>query len=97
MFGFSAAALADKTFTCTKGSSVREVVLAYETQGASLPCRVLYKKDGTEQSLWQAQNTEGYCEEKADEFIKNLSEMGWHCAEQSANSDEVNEVSDTDQ
>jgi hypothetical protein len=29
--------------------------------------------------LWEARNTEGYCEEKATEFVRTLESWGWQC------------------
>ena len=53
-------------------------------QGGSVPCDVVYKKptEGVEdQVLWYAENTEGYCEDKAREFVGKLESWGWVCLE----------------
>ncbi len=62
---------------------VREVYVEYATS-APVPCIVVYKKptEGFEdQTLWSAENTEGYCEEKAREFVAKLESWGWVCRE----------------
>ena len=30
-------------------------------------------------ALWEAKNTQNYCERKAAEFIEKLSSLGWRC------------------
>jgi hypothetical protein len=45
-----------------------------------VPCQVVYtKEDGTTQNLWSAENVEGYCEQKADEFAEKQRGWGWDC------------------
>jgi len=29
--------------------------------------------------LWESENTQGYCEQKAAGFVRKLSSAGWHC------------------
>ena len=79
-----AAAIADTgaQYECTVGELTRRVEIMYET-GMTLPCEVHYYKDteapGQSQVLWRAMNEQGYCENKAGEFIEKLSAAGWAC------------------
>ena len=45
--------------------------------------------------LWRAQKQEGYCEQKTQEFIRQLAGWGWNCA-QAAASEEVAEPEEAD-
>lgn len=77
---FSTAAFAqnDSAVTCTLNGSTRVISINYPTSSIT-PCNVNYQKNGTSQTLWQAQNTEGYCEERAAEFIEKQRSWGWKC------------------
>ena len=78
----SSAANAD-AWSCSHTDFVREVLIEYPAGGA-LPCNVVYKKamEGfTDQMLWSASNEQGYCEQKAREFVVKLESWGWDCAE----------------
>ena len=71
------------SWNCSHDDLVREVIIEYP-QGGSVPCDVVYKKqtEGVEdQVLWSAENQEGYCEEKAAEFVAKLESWGWVCLE----------------
>ncbi len=71
------------SWSCSKQDLVREVHVEYATT-SPVPCIVVYKKpnEGFEdQTLWSADNTEGYCEEKASEFVAKLESWGWVCRE----------------
>ena len=80
-------AIADIT-ECTNGGMSRTVEVVYSDPGHPVPCEVLYNKpnEGTQESLWQANNQAGYCEERAREFIVRLGELGWACGESSMES-----------
>lgn len=83
------------TWSCTNNNLVRTVSIEYADSGG-LPCYVNYTKEaeGAEtQSLWSAENLEGYCEEKAEEFVAKLTSWGWDCTKASAAS-EPEEVSE---
>jgi hypothetical protein len=78
----SSAADAD-AWNCSHTDLVREVLVEYP-EGGTVPCNVVYKKamEGfTDQVLWSASNEQGYCEEKAREFVGKLESWGWDCAE----------------
>jgi len=79
------AATASK-FTCALQGLVRRVEIAYATDGTGIPCDVNYYKDsespGEVSTLWSAQNIEGYCEQKANEFVNKLESWGWSCQPQ---------------
>jgi hypothetical protein len=82
ILGVSYSAQAD-SWNCSNDDLVREVQIEYP-EGGSVPCNVIYKKqtEGFEdQVLWSAENQEGYCEEKAREFVANLESWGWVCLE----------------
>lgn len=68
--------------TCTMGDTVRRVEILYEP-GRRVPCEVHYFKDsespGERQVLWSASNQEGYCEQKTEAFLAQLSGWGWSC------------------
>ena len=70
---------------CVLQGLVRRVEVVYETTGESLPCAVNYYKDseapGEANTLWSAQNIDGYCEEKAENFVSKLESWGWVCNE----------------
>ncbi len=71
-----------QNYQCTYGDLQRRVEILYET-GMTLPCEVHYYKDteapGERQVLWRAMNESGYCEQKTQEFVARLGEMGWTC------------------
>jgi hypothetical protein len=70
------------TWTCQKGTITRQVVVYYPEAPARLPCKVFYAKPNENvlpRVLWEGKNTQNYCEDKASEFIENLSSMGWRC------------------
>ncbi len=69
-------------YQCTHGDLVRRVEIFTEP-GVTVPCEVHYFKDteapGESEVLWSAQAQEGYCEQKAAEFIAKLEGWGWDC------------------
>jgi len=79
----SATAVANPT-TCEQGDLERTVEVVYANPGQSVPCEVLYAKPaaGTLESLWQANNEAGYCEQQASQFIRKLEGLGWECSSQ---------------
>ena len=77
------------TWSCTHNNLVRTVSIEYADSGG-LPCFVNYTKEteGEEtRSLWSADNLEGYCEDKAEEFVAKLTSWGWDCTKTSAASE----------
>ncbi len=84
-------------WNCSHTDLVREVVIEYP-EGGAVPCDVVYKKamEGFEdQVLWSAMNEEGYCEQKAREFIVKLESWGWDCVE-AADSEVAETVEDSE-
>ena len=73
-----------QNFLCTYSDLQRRVEILYET-GMTLPCEVHYYKDtespGEKQVLWRAMNEASYCEDKAQEFIVKLQDLGWSCGQ----------------
>ena len=83
-----ATALAD-SWSCSSSNNVREVHIDRPAD-AYVPCEVIYKKltEGVEdQVLWNAQNDDSYCEEKANAIIAKLEGWGWVCRETVAEGD----------
>ena len=72
---------------CSYGEMVRRVVIMSEP-GVSVPCEVHYYKDseapGEQQVLWRADNEEGYCEARVEEFLAKLTGWGWNCSDAEA-------------
>lgn len=71
------------SYECTHNKLIRRIEVSYKSAPATVPCEVLYTKDtedpGVTQSLWSADNKEGYCEEKAKAFSEKLEGWGWNC------------------
>lgn len=78
----SSAAFAGDTYTCKHGAQERVISVVYTNEGATVPCEVTYNKGEGAASLWQAQNLEGYCEEKAAAFVEKQRGWGWDCTKQ---------------
>lgn len=75
--------LAGDVYVCKQGALERHISITYAKEGSAVPCQVNYtKEDGASQGLWDAQNEEGYCERKADEFAEKLRGFNWDCAKQ---------------
>ena len=72
---------ADEIIVCTNGQQERMVSIIYQDQDAKVPCDVEYTKNGQTETLWHAENEYGYCQEKAEEFIQKLNELGWQCGD----------------
>lgn len=82
MFPVLAFAHGDHNYRCSYGDLVRRIEVVH-TAGTPVPCRVNYHKDseapGQSEELWNAQNEDGYCESKAEEFSVRLESLGWSC------------------
>ena len=69
-------------WTCQKAQLTRQVVVFYPEAPVRLPCKVFYakpKENVLPRALWEAANTQNYCEHKATELIEELSSSGWRC------------------
>lgn len=66
------------SFECKLDIVHRTISVAYPEQ-TPVPCQVQYTKEGDTQILWQAENSEGYCEAKAREFAAKHESWGWQC------------------
>jgi hypothetical protein len=78
-----AAEVSASSWTCHKGQLIREVVVFYPEAPAPVPCKVFYAKRNENvlpRALWEAKNTQHYCEQKAADFIEKLSSLGWRCS-----------------
>lgn len=74
--------VSSSSWICQKAEFTREVVVFYPEAPARLPCKVFYakpKENVIPRALWEAQNTQNYCEHKAEEFIEKLISLGWRC------------------
>ena len=70
------------SWTCQNAGVIRQVIVYYPEAPARLPCKVFYAKpdeNALPRALWEAKNTQNYCEHKAEEFIGKLSSLGWRC------------------
>lgn len=70
-------------YSCTMDKAKRTVRVTYEKEGAKVPCKVNYVRDtstGEEKVLYSAAAQEGYCEQKAGEFVEKLKSTGWSCS-----------------
>ena len=79
-------ALADMTYLCTNGAQERIISVIYLEEGQQVPCEVQYRKEGVTETLWDARNEAGYCEERAREFVEKQRQWGWLCEETDAGS-----------
>ncbi|MCB1693670.1 MAG: hypothetical protein KDI19_12960 [Pseudomonadales bacterium] len=68
-------------FVCRNGSAERMISVEHEIEGQDLPCVVKYDKKDTGDVLfpWNAANTPGFCEEKAEYLADRLGKFGWTC------------------
>ena len=69
--------------TCTQGQLTRSIKVVYADPDLALPCEVLYDKrdEGSQSILWRAENTQGYCEDKADQLVQKHGAWGWQCSQ----------------
>lgn len=103
LFMLSPAGVYATSWSCMHDEKIREVIIEYP-DGGTLPCKVIYNKptEGFDKSvLWQADNVEGFCEEKANEMVNKLESWGWKCygevdSEQSAAETEAGTESETE-
>jgi hypothetical protein len=78
MLLLSITAFANERFVCSHGDQQRVIEVVYLSDGP-LPCEVTYDKGMGAEVLWSAQNTEGYCESHAKEFVEKQEGWGWTC------------------
>ena len=73
------------SYTCTHMNDTRIVEVLYLQRESPVPCEVRYtKKDSqgntiSEDTLWSAGYSVGFCEQKAEEFIQKQEDWGWSC------------------
>ena len=71
-----------ESWTCGQASLTRQVLIVYPNEPARVPCQVYYAKPDEQvvpRVLWDAKNTHGYCERKAQGFVSKLESLGWQC------------------
>jgi|SRR5690554_1261972 len=67
-------------FVCQLDDSIRRVEVTYLLADQKVPCEVQYKKDDEDvKVLWRADNQEGFCESRAQHFIKRHTDWGFDC------------------
>ena len=68
-------------FECTAGNQTRTISIVRQHHGWDLPCKVRYHKllEGSVSYPWRAENTRGYCSEKAQFLAEKLQKLGWEC------------------
>jgi hypothetical protein len=66
-------------YTCKMNDAERVIEVVYTSTDKPAPCSVSYTKDGTTQTLWSYESTEGQCEANAAEFADKQSSWGWSC------------------
>lgn len=75
--------IASTKYHCELQGMTRRVEINYEVPDSTVPCSVSYYKDtevpGEVNTLWTANNVEGYCEERAAAFVDKLGSWGWSC------------------
>jgi hypothetical protein len=82
LFPGLASEVSASSWTCQNAGLTRQVVVFYPEAPARLPCKVFYskpKENVLPRALWEANNTQNYCERMAAAFIEKLSSSGWHC------------------
>jgi hypothetical protein len=82
----SAMAIENQTTVCSNGDQIRIIEVVYSGEGI-VPCEVQYTKEEGTKTLWSAENSEGYCESKANAFIEKQASWGWSC--ETVTTDEV--------
>ncbi|WP_111642115.1 hypothetical protein [Marinimicrobium alkaliphilum] len=70
-------------YHCSLGDDERIVSVVYSEPGQALPCDVTYERGGEVETLWQARNQAGYCEEQAQNFVAQQVAWGWECGRHS--------------
>lgn len=81
-FSGLAAAGDSYSYTCTHHKDTRIIEVMYLQRESSVPCEVHYTKKGrvdSEETLWNASYSVGFCEEKAKKFMKQQQDWGWAC------------------
>ena len=81
--------LSDISYTCSNAGNSRQLDIIYTNATAQPPCEVRYTKAGNTEVLWKADTEQGYCEQKANEFINQQESWGWRCTKHPLNSPET--------
>ena len=78
LFSTNLLAIENQLNICTRGDELRAIEIFYLTRDW-VPCEVNYTRNGTNKILWKAQFNQGFCEEKASNFVNRLRNSGWNC------------------
>jgi hypothetical protein len=68
----------DYGYRCMNGTRERVIAVEYP-ENTPLPCQVTYTKQESFQVLWSAENSQGYCEARAEDFVEQQRDWGWQC------------------
>ncbi|MDD7804121.1 MAG: hypothetical protein PUP46_00780 [Endozoicomonas sp. (ex Botrylloides leachii)] len=81
VLGYSSLALANENYRyeCHSKQNTNTIEVDYLLREKPLPCEIKYFQNSTEETLWYAHYTQGYCEAKANELAENLKAKGWQC------------------
>lgn len=72
-----------QSWLCESANLKRYVDIYYPDSPSHIPCSVIYRKpteNVDDRILWQAQNNESYCENKAKALVEKLESWGWQCS-----------------
>ncbi|MCL6414093.1 hypothetical protein MIB92_00385 [Aestuariirhabdus sp. Z084] len=72
--------MADQTYVCSQAGMERIISVVYQNPESPVPCEVVYQKGDEVQSLWSAENEQGYCEHNAEQLVERQRGWGWDCA-----------------
>lgn len=86
----ASSAVAGESYVCVNGDAERKISVVYTQPGFTVPCEVVYEKDSGMQTLWRAENQEGYCEEQAKAFAEKQTAWGFECSLASGQAAEAN-------
>ena len=66
------------SYLCSLDGDTRVIAVEYSTTEPT-PCAVTYLKNNEKQTLWQASDSHGYCEQQAQAFLEKQRSWGWNC------------------
>ena len=82
---FWAQSAENQTYLCLHSQGGERKIDIVYPEGGEVPCQVVYSKTSGSEVLWSANNTVGYCQEKAQGFISKQQGWGFQCELQSRN------------
>lgn len=70
---------AQPLYLCKNEKFERVIEVVHEDINSLVPCEVKYTKGSKTETLWVAQNEQGFCEEKARTLADKLTSLGIPC------------------